>query len=310
MVIERVRIADHSVLARIAWNYADIDNVSGAEALALYERNWRHIDIGALSQGESDLIATLISQNVTGEYRAADVLAAAWGERSRAGVGRPAIYSIGHSNIDRSAFIDRLVSNGITAIADVRSVPASSYAVQFNKDEISHYLRAAGVAYVHIPGLGGKPMERGEMDGEGVANYVAIEGSPAFQESLTRVLAGAAKFNLAMMCSEHDPTQCHRCLMVGRYLADNGIATQHFVRGSDMPIDQFQIENMIREEFVKSRPGKSLALSTGPASQEMLEYAYDHFRRKYAFKDKTIQDEAKSAAKAERDALKLESPCA
>ncbi len=302
MVVERVRVADHKVLSQIAWNYADIDNISGAEAIALYERNWRHVDIDAIVQREKDLIAALIGENVTGGYKAGDVIARAWGERFQSDAGRPEIYSIGHSNVDRGAFIDRLVGNGITAIADVRSVPASSYAVQFNKDELSYYLKAAGIAYVHIPGLGGRPAGHGELDDAGVADYTAIERSEVFRDSLNRVLAGASKFNLAMMCSEHDPVQCHRCLMVGRYLADNGIEVQHFVRDRDMPIGQFQIEEMILNEFLKSREGKHLALPDDQACQETLEHAYDYFRRKYAFKDKAIQDEVKAAAKAARDA--------
>jgi hypothetical protein len=46
-------------LARLAWNRDPTRPIPGAEALDLYEANWRHVDQTALTQEERALIRTL-----------------------------------------------------------------------------------------------------------------------------------------------------------------------------------------------------------------------------------------------------------
>lgn len=55
-----IRLADYPQLRLIAWNRRAEDLVSDEEALALYERNWRHIDQGSLQPAERHLIDRLI----------------------------------------------------------------------------------------------------------------------------------------------------------------------------------------------------------------------------------------------------------
>jgi uncharacterized protein (DUF488 family) len=53
--------------------------------------------------------------------------------------------------------------------------------------------------------------------------------SEFFLRGLDRAIQGAAKFKLALMCSEQDPLDCHRCLLVGRALAARGVAVRHIL---------------------------------------------------------------------------------
>jgi hypothetical protein len=53
-----VRLADYSQLRDLAWNRVD-DYIPAREALQLYERNWRLLDAGALSERERGLIERL-----------------------------------------------------------------------------------------------------------------------------------------------------------------------------------------------------------------------------------------------------------
>lgn len=46
-------------LARLAWNRDTSRPIPGAEALELYERNWRHVDREALTHEERALIQAL-----------------------------------------------------------------------------------------------------------------------------------------------------------------------------------------------------------------------------------------------------------
>jgi transcriptional regulator with XRE-family HTH domain len=56
----RIRLADHPQLERLAWQYQGAGDVTPAEALSLYERNWRHIEQGALAPHERALIQQLV----------------------------------------------------------------------------------------------------------------------------------------------------------------------------------------------------------------------------------------------------------
>jgi transcriptional regulator with XRE-family HTH domain len=58
---QRIRLADHPQLQRLAWQYRGATEVTPAEALSLYERNWRHVEQSALSPQERALIEGLVA---------------------------------------------------------------------------------------------------------------------------------------------------------------------------------------------------------------------------------------------------------
>ena len=57
----RIRLADYPQLERLAWQFQGASDVTPAEALSLYERNWRHIEQGALAPHERALIQQLVA---------------------------------------------------------------------------------------------------------------------------------------------------------------------------------------------------------------------------------------------------------
>lgn len=54
-----VRLADYPQLQRLTWNLPGVDTLSPRDALAIYERNWRHVDEAALDAGERALVDAL-----------------------------------------------------------------------------------------------------------------------------------------------------------------------------------------------------------------------------------------------------------
>lgn len=58
---DMICIDDYPELALLAWNRA-VRNISGEEALALYEANWRFVDQTRMTDKERDLIARLVRQ--------------------------------------------------------------------------------------------------------------------------------------------------------------------------------------------------------------------------------------------------------
>lgn len=119
------------------------------------------------------------------------------------------IYTIGHSSLHIADFIDMLTSFGIHTLADVRSMPGSRRHPQFNASAFSRSLAEAGIAYVHIPALGGK--QRNPADSTvPFAGYTAYMTTPTFAQGIHQLLTLAEKDNTVYMCAEADWRNCHR----------------------------------------------------------------------------------------------------
>lgn len=62
----QIRVADYPQLAALCWNRAPDAVLEETEALALYERNWRWVDVEALSEAERALIDHLVATHGRG----------------------------------------------------------------------------------------------------------------------------------------------------------------------------------------------------------------------------------------------------
>jgi uncharacterized protein (DUF488 family) len=134
----------------------------------------------------------------------------------------------------------------VTAIADVRAAPYSRHSPHFNKEALRDELRQAGIAYVFLgQQLGGRPKDK-QLFCNGVADYEKMAREAQFAKGLERVIEGAKSYRIAMMCSEHDPLDCHRCLLVGRALHELGVTVRHILSNGAV-IDQEQIEQQLMD---------------------------------------------------------------
>ncbi|MDI4633217.1 helix-turn-helix domain-containing protein [Pelomonas sp. V22] len=57
---EVVRLDRYPQLQRLAWQQPGITELTAREALALYERNWRHVDAAHLEPQERELVNALV----------------------------------------------------------------------------------------------------------------------------------------------------------------------------------------------------------------------------------------------------------
>jgi uncharacterized protein (DUF488 family) len=149
----------------------------------------------------------------------------------------PRLFTIGHSNHPIDGFIAVANAAGVQVIADVRSSPFSRIAPQFNLREFRQSLSSAGIQYVPMPELGGRPSDPHYYDPDGHVSYERLAGSSDFQHGLDRLQEGMSKYRVSIMCGEEDPIDCHRRLLVGRVLAMRGVEVVH-VRGDGQLEDE------------------------------------------------------------------------
>ena len=134
----------------------------------------------------------------------------------------PAILTIGHSRHPLARFIGLLEGAGATAVADVRSAPVSRFSPHFNKAALAAALAARRIDYIFLGNkLGGRPGQPA-MYTKGVADYGKMAASNEFRAGIALLTEAAGRHRVAAMCSEADPLDCHRCLLVARALARDG----------------------------------------------------------------------------------------
>lgn len=149
------------------------------------------------------------------------------------------IYTVGHSNHSIEKFIGLLTANGITALADVRSRPFSRRHPQFNKERLAAALAQPGIAYVFLGKELGARSEDSSCYDNGKVQYQRLAATAAFKAGIERVLTGAEKFRVALMCAEREPLDCHRTLLVSRALEGAGSSIVHILAdGSVEPQDK------------------------------------------------------------------------
>lgn len=146
---------------------------------------------------------------------------------------QPSIWTIGHSTRPIQEFLNILKSFDLQTLVDVRSFPGSRRYPQFNKERLRASLADEGIAYVHMPELGGrrraKPDSlnmawRSEMF-RGYADYMETDG---FREGIDRLLELTRAQRVAVMCAEAVWWRCHRSL-ISDYLKVKGIKVDHIL---------------------------------------------------------------------------------
>jgi uncharacterized protein (DUF488 family) len=145
--------------------------------------------------------------------------------------GTAGLFSIGHSNVPLEKFLGLLEGWRIHVVADVRTSPRSRYVPHFDAEPLRLALHNQGIRYVFMGDqLGGRPDGDEYYDRHDHVLYGRLAQSQPFLDGLDRVVTGSTQYRVALLCSEEDPTQCHRYLLISRVLGDRGIPVHH-IRG-------------------------------------------------------------------------------
>lgn len=141
------------------------------------------------------------------------------------------VLTIGHSNHPFEHIVRLLKRNNVRVVVDTRSHPYSNHAPQFDMEPAKKALKASGLRYVYLGReLGGRPEGDEFYDDDGHVLYERVARSPLFAEGLRRLLRGIRKYRVALLCAEENPAGCHRRLLIGRVLLENGVLVEH-IRG-------------------------------------------------------------------------------
>jgi uncharacterized protein (DUF488 family) len=133
------------------------------------------------------------------------------------------VWTIGHSTHSEAAFLALLRAHGIESVADVRSVPRSRRLPHFWAERMAEWLPSAGVAYRHLPRLGGWRRTHHDSPNGGWHNasfrgFADYALGDEFAVGLAELRELAAPARTAMLCSEGLWWRCHRRLIADQLL--------------------------------------------------------------------------------------------
>ena len=138
------------------------------------------------------------------------------------------IYTIGHSNHSWETFLPLLRRNGIELVVDTRTNPVSRFAPFANYRTLPGLLESAGIGYEFMGGtLGGKPRDPSMYDAKGKPDYRKMRATDEFEEAIDQLAGMASRRATAILCSEEDPSGCHRLLLLGPALEERGCVQRH-----------------------------------------------------------------------------------
>ena len=146
------------------------------------------------------------------------------------------IFTIGHSTRTFAEFVVLLRQVEVTLLVDVRSIPRSRAAPQFNGDTLPTSLAADGIGYEHLPALGGRRHHR-KSDPPSLnlywrvlafRSYADYAETDEFRAGLEALRALACDDRCAIMCAEAVWWRCHRRI-IADYLLAGGTRVEHIM---------------------------------------------------------------------------------
>jgi uncharacterized protein (DUF488 family) len=151
------------------------------------------------------------------------------------------VLTVGHSTHHLDGFVGLIRGAGVELVADVRRFPGSRRLPHVAARELARSLPAAGVAYRHLPALGGRRRARADSPNGGWRNasfrgYADHMATEEFVLGLAELEDTARAARTAVMCAEALWWRCHRRLVadalvargrVVRHLGPDGRETEH-----------------------------------------------------------------------------------
>lgn len=165
------------------------------------------------------------------------------------------IYTIGHSTHQIEFFLELLKVYSINCLIDVRSIAASSYNPQYNKEQLSGFLKTNGIVYLHFAEeFGARHTDPDLLDDEGKVNFELVRKSGHFKNGVDRIWEGVEKgYKVVLMCSEGDPFDCHRFSMISIALEKDGFEVKHILKDKTTKSNA-ELENQLMKKYEKKIP--------------------------------------------------------
>lgn len=182
------------------------------------------------------------------------------------------IYTIGHSTFPIENLIKRIRLHNVNCIVDVRSTPYSKFAPQYNSLELKKLLNKIGMQYIFMgKEFGARQTDKSFFTEEGYLDFEKFSKSVIFKRGIERINNGIAKgYSIALMCTEKDPIDCHRNILVAKELHRLNFIIKNILEDGSIEL-QSEIEQRLLNLYFPKREQKDIfELISGEVDEEEL----------------------------------------
>lgn len=192
------------------------------------------------------------------------------------------IYTIGYSGFSMENFIKKLRDFSIRCVIDVRSIPYSQYFNEYDKEFLAYTLKNNSIFYRNYSREFGARQENSNYYTDGHLDFSKFTQSDHFKCGIQKIDAGIMQgYSFVLMCSEKNPIDCHRCIMIGREFSKLGYKVTNIL--PDKTIDQSKIDEMLLDIYCKNYKQLNFFESSKNHS-ELIEFAYKERGKEIAYR--------------------------
>ena len=183
------------------------------------------------------------------------------------------LFTIGYSGFSVRTFISTLQKNNITLLADVRSLPYSRRHPDYNQDVLSAVLKEYQIRYQSYAAEFGARQEDRRYYPNGYLDFEQFSKSDPFLSGV-RTLAAYTRQGgrAALMCSEIEPSMCHRSILAARAFHRLGFRILHLLPGG-RAVTQRELEEELLNKYFPNR-GQLNLFEKELSLQEYIDAAY------------------------------------
>ena len=164
------------------------------------------------------------------------------------------VYTIGYSGYENNTdlFLDELKKRNISVLIDVRSDPYSAHFDNFNKEPFSKKLETNNILYRNYCNeFGAKQLDRScysRFDGEkNRIDYQLFTQTERFKDGVNKLKKmHDLGYIPAIMCSEKDPINCHRAIMIANSLSNEYSMTVFHIVPDKKDESQKELEERLK----------------------------------------------------------------
>ncbi|GAA5817991.1 MAG: DUF488 domain-containing protein [Methanobrevibacter sp. CfCl-M3] len=194
------------------------------------------------------------------------------------------IHTIGHSTHEIEYFIELLQKHEIDQVLDVRSTPYSKHAPQFNKKQLKKELEANEICYKFVGDSFGARQEDPKLYSEdGILDFNKVMKSQKFRNTFNKVMDNINRANFVLMCSEKDPLNCHRSILISNAFSKENVKVNHILSGGEVET-QIDFENRLLDLYnYRRKPQETLDFHFNKNNNEI-----DYVKKAYEKRNKDI----------------------
>ena len=194
------------------------------------------------------------------------------------------LMSIGHSQHQVEYFVYLLKTHEVNYVIDVRSTPYSQFAPDYNRENIKNILKDNAIEYAFMGAFfGARPKDSSLYLPDGYLNFRKVEDSLKFKKGFNNVVKGVDRgYRIAFMCTEKDPIECHRAILVTYAFYKAGYSIEHIMPDNTVQTQQ-DINKRLLDMYYPERNQLSLFESENLSAEQYLVEAYKKQNQKIGY---------------------------